>query len=355
MTEEHRPIVEQVIKDGMPGVRAAIEKQNAEAKAAQKPEIDASPILAIAERNLAKARLAEWRDRADAALADAAELDIRDLRSVVVAGADVARDDETRAIVDQIKSVLDGRLESDHAAWLQDLDSAVGEGRVVRGLRLSSRPVKAGAPLPTEVAAKLSQQASEALAPDVMQDRWATVLDALAFSPVRGAVTPVGIPAEPNEELLAEVRRLSDRIPAIAALFGIDPATVPKSAKRRRPPRKGQKDRGGSGKGRDNRDNKSGGRDKPMRPVPGAEKKPEPAAEQPGEDTPITDAAAVNEATPSAGAPAQESPVTEASDDAATAAAPPTEAPATETPAAEEAAPAEEPATEVAAPAEEPT
>lgn len=278
VAEEHRPIVEQVIKDGMPGVRAAIEKQAAAATEAGKPAVDASPILAIAEKNLAKARLAEWRDRADAALADAAEIDIRDLRSVVVAGADVARQDDTRALVDQIKEILDTRLESDHAAWLEDLDNAVSEGRVVRGLRLSSRPVKAGAPLPTEVASKLAQQASEALAADVAQDRWATVLDALAFSPVRGAVTPVGTPAQPSDELLSEVRRLSDRVPTIAALFGIDPAEVPKSAKRRRSPRQNQ--RGG-------RTDASGNQAKPSkprkpkvdRPHPGAEPKVDPATD----------------------------------------------------------------------------
>ncbi len=243
VTEEHRPIVEQVVRDGMPGVRAAIERQNTEAKQAGKPEIDAAPILAIAEQHLNQARLAEWRDRADAALADAAELDLRDLRSVVVVGGDVARDDESRGITDQLKQVLDERMESDHSQWLADLRASVLEGRVVRALRLSSRPVKAGAPLPTELASELAQQASKALAADVEQSRWATVLDALAFSPVRGAVTPVGVPAEPKEELLGEVRRLSDRLPAIAGLFGIDPAEVPKSAKRRRRPSRGKPDK----------------------------------------------------------------------------------------------------------------
>ncbi|MEM7274883.1 MAG: hypothetical protein AAF547_17500 [Actinomycetota bacterium] len=345
VTEEHRPIVEQVMRDGMPGVRAAIEKQNTEAKAAGKPEVDASPILAIAERNLAKARLAEWRDRADAALADAAELDIRDLRSVVVAGTDVARDDETRALVDQIKEVLDGRLESDHATWLKDLEDAVSEGRVVRGLRLSSRPVKAGAPLPTEVAAKLSQQASEALAPDVMQDRWATVLDALAFSPVRGAVTPVGIPAEPKEELLAEVRRLSDRIPAIAGLFGIDPAQVPKSAKRRRPPRKGKNAGSGGGGGGGGGARRS---DKPMRPVPGAEPK---QAEQPAAEA---EAEAATAAAPGAEAVADTA-ATEAMVSAETGAPTPADEPTPEEPAAtEESTPADEPTPEEPAAPEEP-
>ena len=237
--EEHRPIVEQVVRDGMPGVRAAIEKQNAEAKAADKPAIESAPVLAIAEKHLTPARLAEWRDRADAALSDIDELDLRDLRSVVVVGSDVARDEETRAIADQLKAGLDRRMERDHEQWLSDLKSAVGEGRVVRALRLSSRPVKAGSPLPTELAGELAKQASAALAGDVEQQRWGVVLDALAFSPVRSAVTPAGVPPEPGEELLAEVRRLSDRVPAIAALFGIDPAQVPRRAKRRRPSRSG--------------------------------------------------------------------------------------------------------------------
>ncbi|MDH3683746.1 MAG: hypothetical protein OEV40_27810, partial [Acidimicrobiia bacterium] len=236
--DEYRPIIEQVIKDGMPGVRAAIERQNAEAKEAGKPEIDAAPILAIAEKNLGRARLAEWRDRADAALAVVDELDLRDLRSVVVAGNDVARDDETRELAEKLKTSLDERVEADHGNWLQDLETAIDDGRVVRALRLSSRPVKAGAPLPPELATRLAGQASEALAPDVGQERWATVLDALAFSPVRGAVTPVGLPTEPKKELLDAVQRLADRIPTIAAEFGLDPAATPRSGRRRRSGRK---------------------------------------------------------------------------------------------------------------------
>ena len=277
--EEHRPIVEQVIRDGMPGVRAAIEKQNKEAKESGKPEVEAAPIMAIAERNLSAARLAEWRDRADAALADIGELDLRDLRSVVVVGADVARDDESRALADKLKSSLDERMESDHNQWLSDLRNAVGDGRVVRALRLSSRPVKAGAPLPTELAGELARQAAAALTPDVEQDRWAVVLDALAFSPVRGAVAPTGIPAEPKEPLLDEVRRLSDRLPAIAGLFGIDPATVPKRAKRRRPNRPGNKDRN-KGRGQDaKKPGQDGSKPKPDRP-----KSEKPKAEKPKAD-----------------------------------------------------------------------
>jgi len=318
VADEHKPIVEQLIRDGMPGVRAAIEKQNVEAKEAGKPEIDAAPILAIAERNLAKARLAEWRDRADAALAMKADLDLRDLRSVVVAGNDLARDEESRQIAEQLRAALDERVEADHSAWLDDLESAVTDGRVVRALRLSSRPVKAGAPLPAELATTLAGQASAALAPDTAQERWATVIDALAYSPVRGAVTPVGIPAEPSADLLTAVRRLADRIPAIATLFGIDPAEAAKAARKRGPRREGggaRRPGGGGGAG----GGQGGG---------GAQRSPAPAdaapagapaeaasAEAPAADTPMqVDAAEVPagiEDAPAAEAPEAEAPVAE--------------------------------------------
>lgn len=280
--DEHKPIVEQLLRDGMPGVRAAIKKQNEDNVAAGRPEVEATPLLDIAEKNLAAARLAEWRDRADAALGTGDDLDLRDLRSVVVAGADVARDDETRGIVDQLKSLLDTRMESDHAQWLADLRTAVQERRVVRALRLSSRPVKAGAPLPVELANELAQQTSDSLASDTEQRRWGTVLDALAYSPVRGAVTPAGMPESPGEELIGEVRRLSDRLPAIATLFGIDPASVPKSERRGR--RRRDQKPGGGKPGRD-RAKKT---DKPSRPVPGAEPKAERQDESSEQPVPST-------------------------------------------------------------------
>ena len=274
---EHRPILERLLRDGMPGVRAAIEKQNAEAKEAGKPEVDTTPILAIAENNVSKARLAEWRDKADAALKDIDELDLRDLRSVVVSGADLAKEDD-RELVEQLKSGLDRRVESDHQAWVSDLDTAVGQERVIRALRLSSRPVKAGAPLPAETATKLAAQVASSLTIDVSQDRWGAILDALAFSPVRSAVTPESIPSEPKEALLTDVRRLSDRIPAIAELFGINPADVPKSAKRRRPQRKRSNKKKTS-------DGKPSGASKPQSGRR-SEKKPTPVVEEP---TPVVE------------------------------------------------------------------
>ena len=341
---EYRPIIEQLLRDGMPGVRKAIEKQNADAKEAGKPEVDATPILAIAEKNVSKARKAEWRDKADAALVDVKELDLRDLRSVVVSGADIARDEENRELADKLKVALDERVDADHQAWLSDLEVAIKQERVVRALRLSSRPVKAGAPLPAEMATTLSNQASAALSAEVTQDRWATVLDALAFSPVRSAVTPVGIPAEPKEELLADVRRLSDRVPAIAKLFGIDPADVPKSAKRRRSRRRKPGAKKGAAKKAP-----SAKKDIPKKdtPVPGAEKSIPSDEKPPVEPTTETPPVEPTTETPPVETPPAETPPVET---------PPVETPPVETTLATEAGqPLQPPQAESAVPSEVPS
>ncbi len=257
--EEHRPIADQVLQGGLPAVRTAIEKQNAEAKETGQPAVAVGTVLAIAEPLVAKLRTAEWRDRADAAIAGLVDLDLRDLRSVVVASDAAARDEETRALAEQLRAGLNERVETDHRQWLADIEAAVTEGRTVRALRLSSRPVKAGAPLPAELAARLTEAASAALAGDIVPDRWATVLDALAFTPIRNAVTPAGFPVDPPAEFLEGVRRVADRVPAIAAHYGIDPAEAEKARKARPPRTRKPQDRPRA--------------DKPKRPVPGAEPK----------------------------------------------------------------------------------
>ncbi len=274
--EEHRPIADQVMQGGLPAVRAAIEKQNAEAKASGQPAVEVSTVLAIAEPLVAKLRTAEWRDRADAALVGLADVDLRDLRSVVVASDAAARDEETRALAEQLRVGLGERVENDHKQWLADIEAAVNDGRTVRALRLSSRPVKAGAPLPTELAGRLTEAASAALAGDIFPDRWATVLDALAFTPIRSAVTPSGYPVDPPAEFLDAVRRVADRVPVIAAHYGIDPAEAEK-ARKARPPRSRKPQEGKA-------------KPKAKRPVPGAEPKPAPAAEATEAESPAVEA-----------------------------------------------------------------
>jgi hypothetical protein len=243
---EQKPVAEQVLRGGVPAVRQAIEEQNAQLRAEGKPEIPPAGVIALAEDLLPRLRVAEWQDRAEGALNDLDELDLRDLRSVVVASDDpaVARDESTRDLAARLKDGLANRQDKEHQDWLADIDAALGVGRVVRALRLSSRPPKAGVRFPPELAARLVQASSASLTPDASSDRWVAVLEALAYSPVHATVVPAAAPAVVSDELRSTTKRLAALVPEIAKLFGIEPPAPGSRAPRpprRQPSRKPEK------------------------------------------------------------------------------------------------------------------
>lgn len=240
LPDEQRVVAETVSRGGIAAVRKEIETQNARAASEGGPEVKPDALIALAEGLLPQIKAAEWRDRADAALAGVDKVDIRELRTVLVAAEDSARDEEARAVAEQLREGLNTRVERAQTEWHDELRSTLGEGRVVRALRLSSRPPKAGAPLPPDIAEQLTAQANEALTGEVTQQRLGIVLEAVAYSPVRPYIVLGTIPENPNEELLESVKKVADRIPEIATRFGIDP-----TARRR-----GGRNRGrGRGKG----------------------------------------------------------------------------------------------------------
>ena len=236
LPDEQRLVGRILLHGGIPGLRAEIAKQNEAAGSAGEPEIPAEILLTLGERLQPGLHAAEWRDRAEAAEAGLAEVDLRDLRSVVVAAESGARGDEARSLAERLRSGLAERVEREHEAWLAEVVRVLGEGRVVRALRLSSRPPKAGAPMPRDLLDRLAEAAAAGMTADTGQDRWGTMLDAVASSPVHERVVPAGLPAEPNKDLLALVRRFSLRVPAIAAAFGVEPAPAPTNRRRRRAP-----------------------------------------------------------------------------------------------------------------------
>ena len=236
LPEDQRTLAREVLKGGVPGVRKSIERMNAKAKAESLPLIKADPVLALAEQLAPVLKAAEWHDRADAALAGISRIDLRDIRSVIAAADRAARTDETRALAESLREGLIQRLEVDYRKWLDELAATIGEGRTIRALRLSSRPPKAGTPLPPDMAERLADMASADLNPTANQQRWATVVDAVALSPVRTQVTPVGVPDEPTGDLLAAIRRLAERVPQIAAQFGIEPQKPSRGPRRPPPP-----------------------------------------------------------------------------------------------------------------------
>ena len=234
---EQKPIAEQVLKGGIPAVRQAVEKQNETNRAEGRPEIDGAALVTLAEQLLPALKTAEWRDRAEAAIAEIDELDLRDLRSVITAADGAARDEELRAMADTLRAGLATRVDAEQAAWIVEITALLDAGRAVRALRVSSRPPKAGSPLPAELASRLAEATAESLTAETGQDRFATVLDALAYSPVRAQVTPKGIPTEPTEALLAAVRKVASRLPEIAKTFGIEPAAPKAKGRGPRPPK----------------------------------------------------------------------------------------------------------------------
>ncbi len=239
LPEAQRAVAERVLQGGLPAVRQAVNEQNARLKSEGKEEIPAGGLLAIAEQLQPKLRVAEWLDRADAAIADLEELDLRDLRSVVASGEDpiVARDESTREISAKLKEALVTKQDKELSLWFGDIDAAMGVGRVVRALKLSSQPPKAGVRFPADLAAKLATSATNNLTADAMPDRWVAVLEAVAFSPIRALVQPTEKPTQVNDELLATVKRVGSLLPQIAALFGIevDAKAQPKPLRPTRP------------------------------------------------------------------------------------------------------------------------
>jgi len=307
---EQRPVAEQVLRGGIPAVRTAIEEQNAKAKAAGQPEVPSEQLVAMAEQLQPKLRDAEWRDRADAALKDLDELDLRDLRSVVVAGDSVSKDANAGELVATLQAGLARRIEEEHTNWLADIDANLKAGRFVRALRLTSRPPKAGAPLPAELGAALASAVSEGLTPTTNQELWAAAVDALAVSPIRNQVKITAKPETPNEALVTAVRRAGEALPELAALFGVEPMSA-RERKKSRPVRQkpgGSAPKPGAPKPQDSKADEA-----PKDEAAPAQESPttaEPAAE---DAVPVEDAAPAEEATPvEDAAPAEEAPSVEA-------------------------------------------
>jgi hypothetical protein len=223
---EQRGVAERALEGGIKAVRDAVKIQNDQLRKDGKPEVPSDGLISMAQNLLPKLRVADWLDKAEAAKSDLSTLDLRDLRSVVVASEDpmVLRDETTRALAAELKTALKERQDAAQSLWLSDITDALKVGRTVRALKMTSEPPKAGQPFPSELGAKLAQAATAGLTTETAPDRWIALLEALAFSPIRGQVKLTTLPHQPSEALLATVKRLSSLLPQIASLFGIEVA-----------------------------------------------------------------------------------------------------------------------------------
>ncbi len=233
----------------------------------------------------------------------------------------MARDEGTRELADKVRDGLAVRQEKEHQEWLADIDTALGVGRVVRALRLSSRPPKAGVRFPPELGTRLAEAAGGALTADVAPDRWGAVLEAVAYSPVRAGVTPAGYPTTVTDELRAMVTSVASLVPTIAAHFGVEPppagARAGRPARRAAPARRPKSAPGGSRR--------------PIPPPPTLAPEAAPAEagtpEAAPPETEPSDTAPAEAATPEAAPPEAAPPEAEPSDTAPAEAATPEAAP----------------------------
>ena len=220
---EQRGVAERALTGGIKAVRDAVKEQNEQLKKEGKPLVPADGLISMAQELLPKLRVAEWLDKAEAAKADIDLLDLRDLRQVVVGADDpmVVRDETTRSLAAELKAALKTRQEFEQTRWLEDIKSALAVSRVIRALKISSEPPKAGQPFPADLGAQLATAASASLASETAPDRFSAVLEAIAFSPVRGQVKLAAAPTTTNEAMLSTVKRVAPLVPQIASVFGI--------------------------------------------------------------------------------------------------------------------------------------
>jgi hypothetical protein len=234
---EQLPVAEQLLRGGIPAVRTALHLEREKAETEGRPAPNPDALLALAESLLPRLRAAEWRDRAEAAVAAADDISLRDLRSVA-AGADLARDDQTRELASRLREAVEARLSRLHSGWEADIAAQLDAGRVVRAVRLSARPPDPAARLGDELTARLVAAANEVLSPSSPADLWASMLEAVAASPVRRLVSPAGLPADAPPELKRAAHQYSGSVPALARLLGvaIPPPPVPVGARPRPAP-----------------------------------------------------------------------------------------------------------------------
>jgi hypothetical protein len=216
---EQLPVAEQLLRGGIPAVRQAIAEQNAAAKAAGQPPVNADALLAMAEELLPTVNLAGWKDRAAAAQTAGRSMRLRELRAVVAASRTVSLDEEARVLARSLSDSLNERVTRLREEWQKRIENAIEAGNVLDALQISARPPEVATRCPAELAVKLAQAASNAMNAEVPTEEWLALLAAVLNSPVRRTVRPTGLPD--TEEAKEAARKAAGLVPELAKLIGL--------------------------------------------------------------------------------------------------------------------------------------
>jgi hypothetical protein len=233
LSPEQLPVAEQLLRGGMPAVRAAVAEQNKNASEQGRPTVDAGTIDRIAEELLGRTNLAMWRDRAAGAISAGRELRLRDLRAVVTSAKTVTLDEESRGQLKELQASLTTRLDTLRTQWTEKLEAALASANVPEALRLVARPPDMSTRVSADVASRVVAITSSALSAELDGAQWRTIVTLAAETSIRRNVKPQGIPDD--DESRAVALKNAGAIPELAKLLGmkVPPPPPPTRAPRR--------------------------------------------------------------------------------------------------------------------------
>ncbi len=234
LSPEQLPVAEQLLRGGIPAVRAAVAEQNKNATAQGRPTVDPVTIDRIAEDLLGRTNLAMWKDRAAGGIAAGRELRLRDLRAVVTSAKTVSLDDEARTQLKELQVSLTARLEALRTQWVERLEAAVAAQNPVTALELVIRPPDMSTRISAEMATKVIALVSSSLTAEQDPARWREIVTLAVETSIRRNVKPVGIPEDPECHALAV--KNAGAIPELAKLLGMKVPPPPPIARPTRRP-----------------------------------------------------------------------------------------------------------------------
>ncbi len=234
LSPEQLPVAEQLLRGGIPAVRAAVAEQNKNATAQGRATIDPVTIDRIAEDLLGRTNLAMWKDRAAGGIAAGRELRLRDLRAVVTSAKTVSLDDEARAQLKELQASLTARLETLRTQWAEKLEAAIEASNPVTSLELVIRPPDMSTRVSAEMAAKVIALVSSSLTAEQDPARWREIVTLAVETSIRRNIKPVGIPDDPESHALAV--KNAGAIPELAKLLGMKVPPPPPIARPARRP-----------------------------------------------------------------------------------------------------------------------
>ncbi len=235
LSPEQLPVAEQLLRGGMPAVRAAVELQNKNASAQGRPTVDPATIDRIAEDLLNRTNLALWKDRAAGAIGAGRELRLRDLRAVVTSAKTVSLDDEARVQLKELQVSLTARVDHLRTQWNEKLEAAIVAKDVKEALTLVARPPDMSTRVSADAATRVVALVSETLNADQTPAVWNEIVELAADTSIRRNIKPLGIPSDDSSRAVAVHN--AGAIPELAKLLGMKvPPPPPPTRLVRRPP-----------------------------------------------------------------------------------------------------------------------